>query len=324
MSGMAPEEEKPRERRKHKQKNKTKRKRGREDDGDEDRPAAVQARIRSKTQKNLKDIIESKVEASTPGNTKLVTLLARGRALSEVISIKEPRTGAIDAEAMSELAGVGRAKVENLRTDFTRMDPAAFATEVRKMFGTVVDMARLGETFGKFLRTVPKLDLMYGPVCTGSQIRRRVARRPRGTVTEARQRMDAAEPQLLQQVRPDTDVQMETREDNETMQEMLQLLLDFDRPVSLYQLVINPTSYAQTVENMFYTSFLTKMGSLHIWVDDETSVPMVKSMQAGNRGKASERASRRQAILNIDYELWRQLKAELGDEPPLMNDRGSG
>ena len=45
--------------------------------------------------------------------------------------------------------------------------------------------------------------------------------------------------------------------------------LEQESGVNFFELVINPDDYGQTVENVFYASFLIKDGQVAIHVDDD-------------------------------------------------------
>lgn len=52
-----------------------------------------------------------------------------------------------------------------------------------------------------------------------------------------------------------------------------QLIDGFDEPVNIFKLLVNPHSFAQTVENFFFLSFLIKFGKVSLLsVDGEPCV----------------------------------------------------
>ncbi|QDS75090.1 hypothetical protein FKW77_006987 [Venturia effusa] len=77
--------------------------------------------------------------------------------------------------------------------------------------------------------------------------------------------------------------------------------------VPLLRFAVNPNSFSQTVENLFYISFVVKDGFFLV-SKDEDGLPTIRP----NVGNASESdrppgASRHQAIFSIDYETWQKL-----------------
>lgn len=94
--------------------------------------------------------------------------------------------------------------------------------------------------------------------------------------------------------------------------------------VSLFQLLLHPTSFSQTVENFFDLGFLIKDGTATIIADADglfltnSKRPTTEEYNAG--------LTRVQNILKLDYPTYRQLVARWlsADAPPLLADRGEG
>ena len=47
--------------------------------------------------------------------------------------------------------------------------------------------------------------------------------------------------------------------------------------MNLFECIINPTSYGQSVENLFYLSFLIRDGVVALEIDEETGEPMISA-----------------------------------------------
>lgn len=83
--------------------------------------------------------------------------------------------------------------------------------------------------------------------------------------------------------------------------------IDVEGGVGLYRFMINPESFGQTVENMFYTSFLIKEGALGIVVDDR-GLPYLRPIEKDlGKRKARGEQAKHQAILSMDMALWKEL-----------------
>jgi hypothetical protein len=52
----------------------------------------------------------------------------------------------------------------------------------------------------------------------------------------------------------------------------------------LFEAVINPESFGQTIENIFFVSFLAKEGWITVYEDDDTELPMIGKFLPGDLG----------------------------------------
>jgi len=89
---------------------------------------------------------------------------------------------------------------------------------------------------------------------------------------------------------------------------------------SLFDFVINPQSFGQTVENLFYVSFLIKEGEVGIEMDSDglpTLLPNTEAMQEARE----RRTTKHQAVLGLDYSTWQQLVEAFEIEEPLVPHR---
>jgi len=78
--------------------------------------------------------------------------------------------------------------------------------------------------------------------------------------------------------------------------------------IDLLKFVVNPRSFGQTVENMFYVSFLIRDGQVRIDFDSNefpTLLPVEKDEEQTTSTKHG--AQRQQAVLTIDMKMWRDI-----------------
>ncbi|OJI81964.1 hypothetical protein ASPTUDRAFT_125634 [Aspergillus tubingensis CBS 134.48] len=96
--------------------------------------------------------------------------------------------------------------------------------------------------------------------------------------------------------------------DEDTVQEvMARNNVADDGGVPLFQFCINPHSFGQSVENLFYVSFLVRDGLVGIAVDSR-GMPTLHSAKPHAPSEAQRKGiKKRQAIFTLDFETWQEL-----------------
>ncbi|KAH7316522.1 Nse4 C-terminal-domain-containing protein [Stachybotrys elegans] len=92
--------------------------------------------------------------------------------------------------------------------------------------------------------------------------------------------------------------------------------------LDLMRFVVNPKSFGQTVENMFYVSFLIRDGRVEIEFD-EHDLPALAPVdrEADEEGTARHSASKHQAILSMDMATWRDIVETFDLKEPMIEHR---
>ncbi|RDA84909.1 hypothetical protein CP532_0449 [Ophiocordyceps camponoti-leonardi (nom. inval.)] len=93
--------------------------------------------------------------------------------------------------------------------------------------------------------------------------------------------------------------------------------------LDLMRFVVNPRSFAQTIENIFYVSFLIRDGRLEIEMDecDLPSLAPVNREEAEDEGATRHGASKHQAVLSMDMKTWREIVRALNLTEPMIEHR---
>ncbi|KAF6836777.1 hypothetical protein CMUS01_05295 [Colletotrichum musicola] len=90
--------------------------------------------------------------------------------------------------------------------------------------------------------------------------------------------------------------------------------------VDLLRFVINPRSFGQTVENMFYVSFLIRDGKVGIEFDSK-DLPSLSPI-GGDEGEEDKRErAKQQAIFSMDMETWQDIIDTFDIKEPMISHR---
>lgn len=99
---------------------------------------------------------------------------------------------------------------------------------------------------------------------------------------------------------------------------------DFPMPgVSFYEFALNPRSFGQTVENLFYISFLIRDGAVGVCLDDD-DLPMLYFPESRElKDMRAAKVSKHQAIVSIEWKDWEEMIElyDVRDKEPLIPHR---
>lgn len=92
-----------------------------------------------------------------------------------------------------------------------------------------------------------------------------------------------------------------------------------DGSIPLFKFCINPKSFGQTIENLFYVSFLIKEGRAGLGYDRQ-GLPTIGV--AGERGlEERQEAQRNQAVFTMSFEIWEDIIEAFGIEKCILPHR---
>ncbi|XP_027068036.1 non-structural maintenance of chromosomes element 4 homolog A [Coffea arabica] len=236
--------------------------------------------------------------------------------------VQKPREQVADAEALLDITNTLVTSVKAHSTE--GLTPSDFvscllrdftqggASTSNEVASSSVRLKEIGLAVSHVFRSAPGCFTMVGPMNTEIKQRKAVIYRKRAKPTES------ARPEDLDgaatEEKTDTDKNMATMFD----------ILRRNRRVRLENLILNKSSFAQTVENLFALSFLVKDGRAEITVD-EKGVHLVSPRNAAAASAVhSGEVSYSHFVFRFDFKDWKLMMTCVGDGEVLMPHRDVG
>ncbi|KAL5976883.1 hypothetical protein ACLOJK_021218 [Asimina triloba] len=188
--------------------------------------------------------------------------------------VRKPREQVADAEALLDIANTLVTSVKSQSNE--GITPSDFVTALLEGFGpqdgalstdqasSKVLWGDLGVAASCVFKKTPGFSTMIGPMNTELKLRKAPVQRKRTRPTESTRPKEVVD--TGGEERTDTDKNMCTMFD----------ILKRQRRVRLEELVLNRSSFAQTVENIFALSFLLKDGRAEIRLNDDREHYLMK------------------------------------------------
>ncbi|RMD43569.1 hypothetical protein DV735_g1552, partial [Chaetothyriales sp. CBS 134920] len=106
---------------------------------------------------------------------------------------------------------------------------------------------------------------------------------------------------------------------DETRAKMQEYGLANDGGISLFEFCVNPKSFGQTVENMFYVSFLIKESTAGLGFDWD-GLPTLQPCEQKSLAERQQ-TQRNQAVFTLSFEVWEQIVDTFGIEKSIIPHR---
>ncbi|RMZ89712.1 hypothetical protein DV736_g3047, partial [Chaetothyriales sp. CBS 134916] len=92
-----------------------------------------------------------------------------------------------------------------------------------------------------------------------------------------------------------------------------------DGGISLFEFCVNPKSFGQTVENMFYVSFLIKESTAGLGFDSD-GLPTLQPCEQRSLAERQQ-SQRNQAVFTLSFDVWEQIVDTFGIEKSIIPHR---
>ncbi|KAJ0961696.1 hypothetical protein J5N97_000015 [Dioscorea zingiberensis] len=265
--------------------------------------------------KNL--ISDERDGISNEDSDKFRTIITEVESLHQFV--QKPREQVADAEALLDIANTLVTSVKSQIND--GLTPSNFVTALLRNYGQQVRNASLGNaqntiswadvglSVSNVLRLAPGCCTMIGPMDTEMKQRKVAVHKKKTKPTESTcpEELDASE----MEEKTDTDKNMST---------MFNILRK-KKIVRLENLVLNRSSFAQTVENLFALSFLVKDGRARISTNDQRHHLVSPKNAPAASAVASGDVSYHHFVFRFDFKDWQVMKSNVAEGEELMPHR---
>ncbi|KAM9281950.1 non-structural maintenance of chromosomes element 4 homolog A [Cariama cristata] len=267
-------------------------------------------------QQNREDMLNSK-------SNRLTEALEEANKLFSGVSCA--REAALDAQFLVLASNLGKEKANELHSAMTTFDSLAFAEDLLTFMGINRIEAeendsdpegisggylpsnawhKLGEETEKYFRRAPSFHYMLGSFKSDPPVpRQRIERQKKATGGEEKRAMPA------QLKKMEESHQEATEKEVERILGLLQTHFknDPDTPISFFDLVIDPNSFARTVENIFHVSFIIRDGFARLKLDDD-KLPIIEPSK-DNEGREDDHSAgaRNQVVISLNHQEWKEI-----------------
>lgn len=274
-------------------------------------------------QRKLNGVLET--VATEGASTNLEELMVLREKNNELFSgVSRTREAHLDMQNVKRLAEAIAKKVDGLNAGIVQFDTATFVSALRGVVQDadgVADWAALGSAAQRLNLGVPRLTFVNGALEKEAKTRKqRQAQRRResvGPAVASRQLKLSAEDQQEESTAVRISALAETMRSREAAEGERGFL----------ELVVNPESFTQTVENIFDYAFLVKDGKASVEVG-ERGVPEGVLLLEQNRDQELDAAMRGgasgqkvQNIVSLNLDAFRKIKSAFAITEPKVPTR---
>ncbi|KAJ1729377.1 hypothetical protein LPJ61_003556 [Coemansia biformis] len=293
---------------------------------DSEQARSAKRRLRHDYRSLLSDAAARKKEYLADDGVLLREDLERANALFG--SVASTAEGVLDSRFLVLSADIGAQRARMLRIDSAAFDSLEFVDRVRARLygsdeqqaaGARPDWAAVGAAAARVGRQAPRLAYMYGPLTTTARERRRADGTQRAKTQTDGATQQGSAPALIETM-DESDVR---RQENQTTRQVQRIhrILSEAGSLNLFRLVINPLSFAQSVENIFYVSFLIRDGRAYI--DDSSGQPMIEACEPPQPEDYQSGLTKKQLIFTLDQLTWREIVDAYAIASPVIPHRTS-
>ncbi|UJR22490.1 hypothetical protein I4U23_025543 [Adineta vaga] len=283
--------------------------------------AELRLRVRLDYRQFIDDLNTNRQLYTSPDNDELEKKIDQvDKAFAKV---KMPREGVLDASTLRTISNLASVRIRAV-DEAGGLDRAyEFARKCEKILSKLVGNANeFYEIFGNFHHILPAPCLMNGRLPT-KLFTNEYHEKQKQRAKPVRQQKLTQEELERTRTRPEEVKEFNSELGEQTIKQIMHIkrcLVERYKsadcsPIDYFEFVIDPASFAKTVENMFHVSFLIKEGFVNLFQDDvslpalePTSKAMNRTANSNSSTQADESTERaNQMIMSITMDEWEQL-----------------
>ncbi|KAM3914089.1 non-structural maintenance of chromosomes element 4 homolog A [Leptodactylus fuscus] len=287
-----------------------------QDDGNRRQIRHQYRELMQSMQQNREDMLSSRSNKLTD------TLQAANQLFAEV---SKPREAALDAQLLVLATNLGKEKANQLQADMTVFDPTSFAEDLLSFMGInrlenpdsdsedegcakgylgADAWKKLGTEAEKYFKRTPTFSFMLGSFKTEPPIVRQKTDRQKRTSKVAEKAVMPAQLKKMEESHQEA-----TEKEVERILGFLQTYFreDPETPISFFDFVVDPNSFARTVENIFHVSFIIRDGFARIYLDQDR-LPVIEPVDQESASQVDkDNQPRYQGVISLSHQDWRDI-----------------
>ncbi|KAF9263266.1 hypothetical protein L218DRAFT_959284 [Marasmius fiardii PR-910] len=246
--------------------------------------------------------------------------------------VKNPGEATLDSNILVRLTTTAHQNARNLKSGSGDFDVDDFVSRLVTFMGgrkinkrnpafsddegddsdddTPLEWDKIGRKALAKSRRVPIVGFMLGPLS--------VEQKKRAAIKRAKLEKNKADERQPQELKEE-DI---SRSENETTKNVTIIAkrLEEAGEVNFFRFVVNPNDFAQSVENMFYLSFLIRDGKVALETNEEGEM-MIFMCSQPSQEDFENGLRKRQLVLELNMETWRSAIEAFNLKEPMIPQR---
>ncbi|XP_036592972.1 non-structural maintenance of chromosomes element 4 homolog A [Trichosurus vulpecula] len=291
--------------------------------------------IRHQYRELIHNVQQQREDMLSSKSNKLTDALEQANQLFNRVS--QAREAALDAQFLVLASDLGKEKANQLHSDMTLFDPTSYTEDLLKYMGLnrleveesdseeeclligflpEDSWLRVGIISIKYLKFAPTFHFLFGSFKTDPPVPKPRNERQRRKDKKEEERAMPAEVKKMEESQQEA-----TEKEVERILGLLQTYFgeEPETPISFFDFVIDPNSFARTVENIFHVSFIVRDGFARIRLDQD-KLPIIEPITHGNEESEQQNTQiRHQDVISLSYQDWKDIVRTFEISQPMIS-----